>query len=228
MNTAREDILARIRAANGRKGPIEDTADLCAHLARTAAHLLPARAMGEGLNMVGDFIAQAEQSSATVIRAADSAQVPATVAACLKQEALGGDLVVSPHPSLVEILWREAPSLTVRHGRAEGADAISVTPAVAGIAETGTLLVHSGATLPNTLYFLPETHIVILRAGDIVGGYEQAWQKMRHTIPEEQWPPRSATLITGPSRTSDIEKTLQIGVHGPRRLFIVLIDGEET
>ena len=228
MTAAREHILARIRAANGGERPEGRTAELRARLARTAPHLLPARAMGDGVNRVDDFIAQAEQSRATVIRTADSAQVPAAIAGCLKQAGLGGDLVVSPHPSLVEMPWREAPALSVRHGRAEGADAIGVTPAVAGIAETGTLLVHSGTTLPNTLHFLPETHIAVLRAADIVGGYEEAWQKMRSTIPEQEWPPRSATLITGPSRTSDIEKTLQIGVHGPRRLFIVLIDGEKT
>lgn len=228
MNSAREDILARIRAANGGEGPEQHAAELRARLARNEPHLLPARARGEGAGIVNNFIAQAKQSRAMVIHAADSAQVPATVAACLKQQGLGEDLVVSPHPSLVQMPWRQTPDLRVRHGRAEGADAIGVTPAVAGIAETGTLLVHSGATLPNTLHFLPETHIAVLHAADIVGGYEEAWQKMRSTIAKEEWPPRTATLITGPSRTSDIEKTLQIGVHGPRRLIIVLIDGEKT
>ena len=102
--------------------------------------------------------------------------------------------------------------------------AVAVTPAFAGIAETGTLLVHSGARNPNQLHFLPETHIAVLPAAAIVGGYEDAWTRLGAQF---ETPPRSVTLITGPSRSSDIERKLQIGVHGPCRLHIVLYDGKE-
>ncbi len=228
MSTAREDILARIRAANGAGGGISATAALRQRLDRTEAHLLPARATGEAALLVDNFISSAEYSGASVARAAGRSRVPAEIAAYLSRAGLGGDIVIAPHPLFEDMPWRAAPGLALRRDRAAAADTVGVTPAVAGIAETGTLLVHSGAMLPNTLYFLPETHIAVLKAVDIVGAYEHAWDRMRHAVPDAEWPPRTATLITGPSRTSDIEKTLQIGVHGPRRLHIVVIDGEKT
>ncbi len=228
MSTAREDILARIRAANRPGGRRDATAALREQLGRTEAQLLPARATGEGAALVDNFVSSAEQSGASVARVAGRSRVPAEIAAYLSRAGLGSDIVIAPHPLFEDMPWRAVPRLTLRRGRAAASDAVGVTPAVAGIAETGTLLVHSGATLPNTLYFLPETHIAVLREVDIVGAYEHAWDRMRHAVPAAEWPPRTATLITGPSRTSDIEKTLQIGVHGPRRLHIVVIDGEET
>ena len=228
MNTAREDILARIRAANGAGGRQDTTTVPGERLGRTRAHLLPARATGDAASLADDFITWAEYSGASVARTADRSRVPAEIAAYLSRTGLGSDIVVAPHPLFEDMPWRAVPGLVLRRGRAVASDTVGVTPAVAGIAETGTLLVHSGATLPNTLYFLPETHIAVLRAVDIVGAYEHAWEKMRDSMPAAEWPPRTATLITGPSRTSDIEKTLQIGVHGPRRLHIVVIDGEES
>ncbi len=229
MSAARDHILARIRAANGRAGRVgERAADPGAQLGRIAPHLLPARARGGAAELVDRFISFAEQSGAGITRLSGLSQAPAAIAAWLENSALGGAIVASPHSTLADLPWHAAPALAVRFGRADGPDSVGVTPALAGIAETGTLLVHSGLRLPNSLYFLPETHIALLRTADIVGGYEQAWEKLRAAVPDEAWPPRTATLITGPSRTSDIEKTLQIGVHGPRRLQIMLIDGEET
>ena len=228
MSTAREDILARIRAANRPGGRRDATAALGERLGRTEAHLLPARATGDGASLVDRFITEAEYSGASVAHAAGRSRVPTEIAAYLSRAGLGSNIVIAPHPLFEDMPWRAAPGLALRRGRAAASDTVGVTPAVAGIAETGTLLVHSGAMLPNTLYFLPETHIAVLREVDIVGAYEHAWDRMRHAVPAAEWPPRTATLITGPSRTSDIEKTLQIGVHGPRRLHIVVIDGEET
>ena len=230
MSTAREDIVAGIRAANGRDGPVSAAAAdaLRARLGRTDAHLLPARATGDGKELVERFVAMAEQAQATVAPIADRSRAPAAIAAFLQREGLGRDIVIAPHPLLTEMPWHNTPRLVLRRGRAMASDAVGVTPALAGIAETGTLLVRSGARFPNTLHFLPETHIAVVMRSDIVGAYEQAWERMRGAMPAAEWPPRTVTLITGPSRTSDIEKTLQIGVHGPRRLHIVLIDGEET
>ena len=230
MSTAREDIVARIRAANGLDGPVSAAAagELRARLERTDAHLLPARATGDGAALTERFVAMAEQAQATVACTPERSRVPSEIAAFLAREGLGTDIVIASHPLLAEMPWHNAPGLALRRGRAMPADTVGVTPAFAGIAETGTLLVHSGAMLANTLYFLPETHIAVVMRADIVGAYEEAWDRLRRAMPAAEWPPRTVTLITGPSRTSDIEKTLQIGVHGPRRLHIVLVDGEET
>ena len=230
MSAARDDIVARIRAANGRDGPVSAAvADaLRARPGRADIHPIPARATGEGGELVARFVAMAEQARASVASIADRSRAPAAIAAYLQREGLGTDIVIAPHPLLADMPWHNAPRLVLRRGRASASDTVGVTPALAGIAETGTLLVRSGARFPNTLHFLPETHIAVVMRRDIVGAYEQAWERMQGAMPAAEWPPRTVTLITGPSRTSDIEKILQIGVHGPRRLHIVLIDGEET
>ena len=101
---------------------------------------------------------------------------------------------------------------------------MSVTPAFAGIAETGTLMLTSGKDRPATLNFLPETHIVVLKASQVVGAYEDAWDLLRQAEGEGVMP-RSVNLITGPSRTGDIEQKIQLGAHGPRRLHIVVVEG---
>jgi len=60
---------------------------------------------------------------------------------------------------------------------------------------------------------------VILRASRIVGPYEDAWDMLRAAGPM----PRNVMLVTGPSRSADIEQTLELGAHGPRRLHVVLV-----
>ena len=76
-----------------------------------------------------------------------------------------------------------------------------------------------------------DSHIAVVDAKSIVGGYEDAWARVRKNGEKGGALPRTVTLITGPSRSSDIERIVTIGVHGPRRLPIVLVgkaDGEET
>ena len=99
---------------------------------------------------------------------------------------------------------------------------VGVVPAFAGVAETGTLVTLSAAETPSTLNFLPDTAIAILRRSDIVGTYEDAFDRARARHGKDL--PRTVNLITGPSRTGDIEQQIQIGVHGPRRLHLVLVD----
>ncbi|MEE9300922.1 MAG: lactate utilization protein, partial [Alphaproteobacteria bacterium] len=102
--------------------------------------------------------------------------------------------------------------------------------AFAGIAETGTCMLISGPQSPTTLNFLVDTHIIVLWTRQIVGSYEDALARLRETAVGRErgarsWMPRTVNLITGPSRSADIEQTIQMGAHGPRRLHILLIDG---
>ena len=98
---------------------------------------------------------------------------------------------------------------------------MSITGTVAGIAETGTLMVRSGPDVANALHFLTDTHVAVVDAARIVGAYEDAFALLRAGGSPM---PRNVTLITGPSRSSDIERILQIGVHGPRTLHVVVCD----
>jgi L-lactate dehydrogenase complex protein LldG len=103
---------------------------------------------------------------------------------------------------------------------------VGVSTCFAGIAETGTLMMVSGPETPSTMNFLPDTEIVVVRDGQIVAGYEDAWDRLRARQKErgEEGLPRTVNFVTGPSRTGDIEQRLVLGAHGPRRLHLVLVD----
>lgn len=74
-----------------------------------------------------------------------------------------------------------------------------------------------------TLNMLPDTRIVVFKVSDIVGTYEEVWARLREWEGNGNMP-RTFLWVTGPSRTGDIEQTIQLGAHGPRRLHIVLVD----
>ena len=64
------------------------------------------------------------------------------------------------------------------------------------------------------------------RATRVVGAYEDAWDMLRAAEPGPFAMPRNVMLVTGPSRSADIEQTLELGAHGPRRLHVLLIDDD--
>ena len=100
---------------------------------------------------------------------------------------------------------------------------MSFTGSFAGVAETGTLVLLSGPESPTTLNFLPDVHIALLFTDRVVGSYEDVWARLRARDGATVMP-RVVNWITGPSRTADIEQTLLLGAHGPRRLHIILVD----
>jgi L-lactate dehydrogenase complex protein LldG len=117
--------------------------------------------------------------------------------------------------------------LEIRRGRAEDGDQVGVTACFAAVAETGTLMLLSGPESPTRNNFLPDTHVVVLRASQVVASYEDGWAALREAgrRPEGGFAmPRTVNFITGPSRTADVEQRLELGAHGPRRLHIVLVD----
>ncbi|PWC41350.1 lactate utilization protein [Azospirillum sp. TSO22-1] len=226
MTDSRSQILGGIAKSLGR---ISGDAQRAAARERIAAHarnLIPARAQLDPADQVRLFEQMALEVSATVARVPDLDAVPDAVAGYLAGHNLPAELRAAPDPALDAIPWDRRPTLTVSTGRARDADAVSLTGAFAGIAETGTLMLVSGAERPTTLNFLPDTHIVVLKAEQIVGGYEDAWDRLRAQAGSfEGGMPRTVNMVTGPSRTGDIEQTIQLGAHGPRRLHIVLVEG---
>jgi L-lactate dehydrogenase complex protein LldG len=222
MNSARDDILSGIRRGLGR-GPVagETAAEVAERVAAHRRNLVPARAASlDHAGRVDLFVAMAEEVQTTVARVASLDNVPGEVARYLAAENLPAELVMAPDPGLDAIPWDQRPLLQIRRGRAEPGDAVSLTPCLAAVAETGTLLLVSGADTPTTLNFLPDTHIVVLHAGQVVASYEDGWDLVRE---RQEWP-RTINLITGPSRTGDIEQRIQLGAHGPRRLHVVLVE----
>lgn len=229
MKSARDDILGAVR--NRQKGR-DPTAAREAVNARMNAHernLVPARGDVAPADRIDLFINFATEADATVDRVASANDVPATVVDYLRSQNLPLSVRQAGDPSLDAIPWDDAPLLERQTGKAIPADVVSLTGAFAAIAETGTLMLTSGPEHPTTLNFLPETHVVVLRASQIAGNYEDVWDRLRaaRAAGETFTMPRTVNLVTGPSRSADIEQTLQLGAHGPRRLHIVLIDDLE-
>ena len=218
-------VLTAIRRGLRRGAlPEDQVAMLRGRLERHPRQLIPARSRLPHAGQIDLFVSNVEKEFGTVTRVADEGGVPAAVADYLAAQNLPGFLVMAPHPELRAIDWSVRPLLEFREGRAEGTDMVSVQHAFAAIAETGTLMFPSAAERPTTLNILTDTEIVVLRASRVVGAYEEAWDLLRTEIGTM---PRNVMLVTGPSRSADIEQALELGAHGPRRLHVVLIDDAE-
>ncbi len=228
MNTAREAIFAALRAARKNRDDGAARAAADARLARHAPNLVPARARPAGRQAaIRQFVAMAEEASATVARVASAGAIPWAVADYLRRNNLPQRAVITPDPALDGIPWNEKSLLQLRRGRAQAFDEVGIGTCLRAVAETGTLMVASGAANPATINFLPETHIVIVRADQIVGSFEAAIAALREASGDGSLSmPRTVNFITGPSRSADIEQTLQLGAHGPRRLHIILVDDQ--
>jgi len=226
MSEARDQIFGDIRARLGR-GRLDPAANAAAE-ERLNAHrrnLVPARAASlDHAGQVALFIAEAQAVDTTIARVANAGDVPGAVADFLSSQNLPARLVMTPDPKLDAIPWDARPMLELRRGRAEDSDAAGITGAFAAIAETGTLMLISGELTPTRNNFLPDTHIVVLRASEVVACYEDGWDRLRAAGAM----PRTVNFITGPSRTGDIEQRLVLGAHGPRRLHIVLVDDAQS
>jgi L-lactate dehydrogenase complex protein LldG len=226
MSDAKHQILGQIRRSLKRDAvPPATAAALTARMAGHARNLIPERVARDHRGLVELFVEMASAVNASITRLDKMADVPGAVATLLASENLPAQLVASP--ALQDLPWGERPVLTVRFDRAQGTDQVSVTPAFAAIAETGTLMLVSGPDTPSTLNFLPDSHVVVLKASDIVGPYEDALDRVRARGATATDLPRTINFITGPSRTGDIEQTIQLGAHGPRRLHILLVEGDD-
>lgn len=223
MSGARKQVLDALRRSV-KRGAGDGTAAVEARLARHERNLVPARADLPADQRVELFEAMARELSASVARVAAPAQVPKALADFLKAENLPAEIRMAPDPELEALPWDDQPLLAVTRGAAREPDPVSLTGALAGIAETGTLMLHSGPAGPTSLNFLPETHVVVLPAARVVASYEDGWDLIRARFGAGTMP-RTVNFITGPSRTADIEQTIQLGAHGPRRLHIILVDG---
>lgn len=93
------------------------------------------------------------------------------------------------------------------------------------ISRFGSVMVSSALNTGRRMFVFPEVHIVISLASQVVGDIKDALTGMRNKYQNEL--PSQITVITGPSRTADIEKTLVMGAHGPRELFVFMIDDQE-
>ena len=225
MSSARDDILATIRRSLGVSGNEPIRRDIVAErLRRAPKGIIPERGQLAGTDLIALFRTQAEAAFATVAEVEATVGVPEAVADFLRGHNLPASVRMGDDPRLRDMPWADT-SLDVAQGPSDGHDLNAVSHAFGGVAETGTLIMTSGPENPSTLNFLPDNHIVVVSGRDVTGDYEAMWDKVRAAYGRGQMP-RTVNMITGPSRSADIEQTLLLGAHGPRRLHIVIVNGE--
>lgn len=232
MSSARDQILGDLRASlrGGRTVPAEQAAQLEARLRNHPAGLIPRRSAGlDRAKLLDLFEDQARSVTTTVARVKSLADVPAAVAEYLSAQNLPAEAAVAPDKLLDTVPWSARPLLRLRRGKPLPSDQAGISASFAAIAETGTLMMLSGADSPSTLNFLPDTHIVVLPARRVVGPMEEAWRRLREArgdLANAANMPRTVNFITGPSRTADIEQKIEMGAHGPRRQHVILVEDE--
>lgn len=228
--SGRDTILHTIRRGLRRGGlPADQQAMLRGRMERPPRHLIPARSRVGRAEQVALFIRNVEKEFGSVARIADRALVPAAIAEYLAANNLAPRFAMAPHPELQALDWASRPLLEFEARRGEGSDSVSLQHAFAAVAETGTLMLPSHPSRPTTLNLLPDTAMVFLRASRIVGAYEEAWDLLRAEHADALtggFMPRNVMWVTGPSRSADIEQTLELGAHGPRQLHILLLDDD--
>jgi L-lactate dehydrogenase complex protein LldG len=219
---SRDAILGRVRKAIGRTGSdAQARADAEAYIAAHAQGPRPAMPV----DVVERFVQRATDMESTVERIAAPAQIPGKVAAYL------AELVLPPRianqKSTEGVCWPEfagldwtAAGLAIEARPTSGHDRLGITGCYCAIAETGTLVFLSGADTPTATTLLPDTHVAVVRADRVVSGMEEAFALVRAEFGAM---PRAMNMISGPSRTGDIEQTIVLGAHGPYRVHILLL-----
>jgi len=222
--SSREAIFANVRAGLGVRGTEPSRrATVEQRLTRPGRNLVPERAREKAQDELAAMLRRAlEEQTATVVEARSVDDLPALIGSYLRSLNLPAWVRIGADSLLNGVVWGNEPTLRVDTGPAQPSDEVGLTHALAGIAETGTLMLASGPENPVTLNFLPETSIVVLARGDIVGPYEDAWDRFRARFGSRMLP-RTVNLISGPSCTADIGSTIVRGAHGPRRLCVIIV-----
>ncbi len=214
--SAREEILSRIRAANGASGTAQDAAEDWAAIARP--YRLPERFDREMIlelleDRLRDYDAHTLRSS--------WAQLPQAIGARLIER--GNPRMVVP-PGFDEEMLPAGGRFEFDDGGSaaelDGFDGV-LTTATLAIAETGTLVLQNVAGQGRRAATLvPDYHLCVVRIEDVVHSVPEAMERLRVTAD------LPTTFVSGPSATADIEMTRIKGVHGPRFLDVILVRSE--
>ncbi|HEX2856224.1 MAG TPA: lactate utilization protein C [Propionibacteriaceae bacterium] len=212
--SARDEILARVRDALSDVTPAEADVEVPWEYGRPVD-------VGE---VVETFVERVEDYRATVVRCTAS-ELPRTIAVGLAET--GADTAVVPvgldpawlaEATAVRFVSEDAGPLG--NDDLNRLDAV-VTAAAVGIAETGTIVLDHGPDQGRrALTLVPDRHVCVVRSDQVVSGVPEAVSRLRPSIEAR----RPLTWISGPSATSDIELSRVEGVHGPRQLYVIVVD----
>lgn len=214
MSKARDTILAAVR--HGLKG-LGPAGDPRAEAAALLADLDAVRPQAPALDTLGLFIEKVvtPPRAATLDQVDGLAEVPGAVARYLESEALPPSIAVQPRGELTTLDWSGIET----HRSIDPNETVGLALARFAVAETGSLVFHSGPDDPILLDFLPLHHVVVVKASSVLrylDDYAAAAAKLGT-------PPRNAVFVTGVSGTTDIEGSYVRGAHGPRFLHVILV-----
>ncbi len=223
MTDARTHILAKLERVIDRKDA--GSADADSRISLHIAGPIPRRGTDETKpEQTERFVREAMLAGADVHELISIEQVPVTVVAYLRAKNLPLNVRVSADGIFENVRWNQEPGLEIENGGVEATDTASLSAAASGVAETGTLVMASSPENPAMYGFVPLLHMVLLPESCIHGSYEDAWIALRQRQGNLAMP-RMVNMITGPSRTADIEQTLLMGAHGPQNLMIMIVGG---
>ncbi|MFN4329996.1 MAG: lactate utilization protein C [Limnobacter sp.] len=216
--TARQEILNRIRTMQGRK-----PADKPLELAK-ARQWVSARVGGPRPPRTDQVLDQFCQRSldmlCTLDRVSSEAQALAACQAWIQSHGLAG-AGIAVWPELKALDWA-GTGLSVRFGKPLDTDLTSITSTAYAVAETGTLVLCSSSETPTSAHLLPQNHVALVKASQVEQTLEDVFARMRREGVEM---PRALNCVSGPSRTADIEQTIVLGAHGPFRVHLIVIEG---
>lgn len=221
--TSRATVLNSIRRSLGVSGDERPRLhSIKERMSQAPLGILPVLSLKTGEELLKLFEAKVLASAATFTKLDRKDDIPTEVSRYLRDKNLPQRIKHGEDVLFTHLPFDKTP-LEVAKGASDGSDLIGLSHASSGIAETGTLLLTSGQDNPTTLNFLPDYHIVVVEAKDVTGNLEGALAKVRSRYGKGEMP-RLVNLITGPSRSGDIEQKLLFGAHGPRSLHVILVD----
>jgi len=215
---ARENILARIRKAQGRAGAAPTEAEMAAVREAIARHEVgPQPPFAHAPDRLAQFAKECDRTGTTLAAVASERDVPAEVARYLAANGLERSL--AGWGEFAGLDWAGA-GIAFHDRPAAADDRTGLTGCFCAIAETGTVLLLSSPAAPKVTALLPETHVCVVRKERLLDTMEDSFALLRREVGD---PPRAVFYVSGPSRTADIEQTIVIGAHGPYRVHIILI-----
>ena len=218
MSTARAEILAACTTSRAAPMSKAEIAEQAARLLDVVPSLRPDRV---GPIAEDSFLARVTLPAigATAERIATMSEYPAAVRRYLHTHDLAASIALQPHPQLQALDWSSVET----HSDIAVDENVAVGIALGGIAETGSLVFHSGPDAPTLFAFLPVHHIVVLSSDQI-----WTWLEDYAIALDQSQTPRNVNLVTGASGTTDIEGALVRGAHGPAHLHIVLVERQNA
>ncbi len=231
MSTSREKMLSRIRSGLQRNGPF------LKNLAEQESHIPPAFVHPAEDDLAAQFATELAKLQARPHRCSDSEEALEIIRTILIEqhasEAITWDLEQIELPGLAELLAELGVTRADVHlagpdraARLQSLDPapVCISGADAAIAESGTLVVRAAPGRPRLASLLAPTYIAVVREHQIVRGLGAALAKLKERYGPDLLADSSAlALISGPSRTGDIEQTLTLGVHGPREVHVLIV-----